>query len=109
MAEELTTSVIVCTKDRVPEVVRFLESLQGQTSQPDDIIIIDASNKKLTSYSSFNKIFSRNFFPTSKLLYQHSSPGLTLQRNKGVALASSEILTGLYSFLIFRMRFPSRS
>ncbi|XID92841.1 glycosyltransferase family 2 protein [Paenibacillaceae bacterium WGS1546] len=39
----MMVSVIVATKDRAEELIRFLESLRNQTRQPDELIVVDGS------------------------------------------------------------------
>jgi glycosyltransferase involved in cell wall biosynthesis len=73
-------SVIIPTKDRPNELKRFLQSLDAQSLQPDELIIVDGSkNENTFSLISEKKITSKYY-----IKYIKSEPGLTKQRNIGI-------------------------
>ena len=73
-------SLIICTYMRPQSVLQLLQSVQGQTLYPDEILIIDGSTNQETSL-----ILNENQF---QHLYYFSVPpeyrGLTQQRNYGI-------------------------
>jgi len=83
-------SLVMCTRNRQFELNRFIESLFLQTLQIDEFILVDSSDedKKLDMESTNSKFLKQNMI----IKYVHSLPGLTLQRNIGVKLASGDIL-----------------
>lgn len=70
-------SLIICTYMRPKPLLRLLQSVEGQTMYPDEILIIDGSTNNETEI-----ILKENQF---KNLYYFSAPpehrGLTKQRN----------------------------
>jgi len=86
------SSVIICTRNREPDLLRALRSLQKQTRQPTEIIIVDSSDERLSESAQFQAAFHKNNFPSTKLIYQHTTPGLTRQRNVGIKLAHGDVL-----------------
>lgn len=89
--EHLTTSIIICTRNRLPDLINCLTSLTGQTKKPDQVIIVDSSSVSLSNCSEFHAFFNTTQFPASQLIYRHTQPGLTLQRNVGISLASGSL------------------
>ncbi len=90
--DKLTSSVIICTRNRMRDVIAFLESLKIQTVQPTEVIIVDSSDKRLDGEEYFTKTFTQAYFISSRLLYKHTQPGLTYQRNVGLDNATSDII-----------------
>lgn len=90
--QKLTTCVIICTRNRIADIVPCLESLIIQTILPQEIIVVDSSDRSLQEYAEFNKIFNADRFPDIHLKYIHTSPGLTYQRNRGIELCTSDIV-----------------
>lgn len=88
----LTTTVIICTRNRIADIVKCLESLVLQTALPQEIIVVDSSDQPLHERSEFNNIFNAQRFNGVILKYQHTSPGLTYQRNVGIGLATQDIV-----------------
>lgn len=86
---KLISSVIICTRNRPNDIVTFLYSLVAQTSTPDELIIVDSSDTPLSQDPFFNQVIQKfNFGYT----YVQSEPGLTLQRNKGIKVATGDII-----------------
>lgn len=92
VSQRTTTTVIICTRNRLADIIRCLESLVLQTAMPQEIIVVDSSDTPLRTYSDFNALFSSSRFPSIRLVYQHSAPGLTYQRNIGISLATQDIV-----------------
>jgi GT2 family glycosyltransferase len=88
----LTTSVIICTRNRLTDLLTCLASLRAQTAQPTELIIIDSSDTPLTNHASFTAAFHAAQFLHTQLIYDHTTPGLTYQRNCGIARASGDVL-----------------
>ncbi len=88
MTTSANISVIIPTKDRPNELKRFLKSLDVQSLQPDELIIVDASeNEKTFSLISEKKITSKYY-----IKYIKSKPGLTRQKNIGVTESNGRLL-----------------
>jgi len=88
----IPSSIIVCTKNRLKNVLTFLDSVEKQTEPPTELIIIDSSNIPIRMHKKFVKNFSQKRFKQTKLIYSHTNPGLTKQRNIGARLSSTEII-----------------
>lgn len=88
----ILTSVILCTRNRPDDVKNFLKSLARQTCPPNELIVVDSSEKTLNNNPDFNLLFDNKIFPGTKLIYRHSDPGLTLQRNIGISLTHAEVI-----------------
>ncbi len=87
----LETSVIICTRNRPSDLAHMLTSLQRQTVAPTEIVIIDSSSTPVIENALIKPLWTKEFF-LAKLIYRHTAPGLTYQRNQGVKHASGEIL-----------------
>jgi GT2 family glycosyltransferase len=88
----LTSGIILATRNRLENVLTFLDSVPSQSALPDELIVIDSSDNKLINESRFTQIFCAQQFPHTQLIYKHTKPGLTHQRNVGVSLASTDIV-----------------
>jgi GT2 family glycosyltransferase len=87
MREKLTISIVIPTKDRPQDIIRCIGSILIQALLPDEIIIVDASDgQKLKSRIGAFKSGKINF------IYIHTRPGLTYQRNVGIATSSGDII-----------------
>ncbi|GEL12411.1 Glycosyltransferase, GT2 family [Flavobacterium glycines] len=74
-------TLIVCTYMRPEPLLRLLQSVQGQTLYPDEIIIIDGSLNQETE-----ALLKRNPFQNlSYFLVSEENRGLTRQRNFGIS------------------------
>ena len=85
----LKASVIICTRNRPDDIITCLHSLVVQTSSPDELIIVDSSDTPISRDPFFNQVI--NEFK-ARYIYVQSEPGLTLQRNKGIKLATGDII-----------------
>ncbi len=90
--QKLSCAIVLATYNRLSNVLIFLDSVARQTVQPDELIIVDASAQKLTDDQKFLDLFVQSRFPCTKLVYTHTTPGLTYQRNVGAAQATAEVL-----------------
>src|SRR5581483_3717691 len=88
----VTCSIILCTRNRFSDVLNFLKTVVEQIEPADELIIIDSSDATINEIESFKQIFNKNNFPQTRLVYKHTSPGLTYQRNVGISIATKEII-----------------
>jgi GT2 family glycosyltransferase len=88
----ITTTVIICTRNRSADLARCLESLVIQTAIPQEIIVVDSSDVPLRDQQSFRDLFNAQRFPSVRLVYLHTNPGLTYQRNRGIEHATQDIV-----------------
>ena len=84
----LTVSVIVCTRNRGGEVVALLASLAAQTRRPDEVVIVDASDRPLleSDWAAAIRACPLN------VRHVRCDPGLTRQRNLGVRASNGDLL-----------------
>ncbi len=87
-----SASIIICTKNRLDDLMNCLDSLSQQTWEPKELIIVDSSDTPLQNEKRFLDHFNTLCFPHTELKYVHTSPGLTRQRNIGVKQARGDIL-----------------
>lgn len=88
----ITSSVIICTRNRPADILICLHSLAKQTVCADEIIIIDSSDAPLESNNEFQQLFTPTHFGITHLVYRHTAPGLPYQRNVGISLATQEVV-----------------
>ncbi|KQB41584.1 glycosyltransferase family 2 protein [Flavobacterium aquidurense] len=83
----LRFSLIVCTYMRPEPLLALLQSVQGQTLYPDEILIIDGSTNNDTKI-----ILEDNKFKNLKyFLISEENRGLTRQRNFGISKINQDI------------------
>jgi GT2 family glycosyltransferase len=83
----ITVSVIICTKNREESLSNCLESINIQSRIPDEIVIIDDGNLK------FNKLSVAYSSLINKFIYiKKNEPGLTASRNLGSVTANGDII-----------------
>jgi GT2 family glycosyltransferase len=90
--KRLTTSVIICTRNRHDCIGACLESIAHQSVLLDELIVVDSSDIPLIAQQSFLAVFNATYFPRTRLLYRHTKPGLPYQRNVGIAIAHADII-----------------
>jgi glucosyl-dolichyl phosphate glucuronosyltransferase len=83
----MTISVIICTRNRLQELVRCVNSIAIQTRLPDEIVIVDSSDD-----DHLHKLLKYHSFKALPIRYFHTEPGLTRQRNIGIKESSGNIL-----------------
>ncbi len=80
-------SLIICTYMRPTPLLHLLQSVQGQTVYPDEILIVDGSNNNETrALLQENQFANLHYFAVSP---EHR--GLTRQRNYGIEKVGNEI------------------
>ncbi|MGB2763667.1 MAG: glycosyltransferase family 2 protein [Candidatus Aminicenantaceae bacterium] len=84
----MNISVIICTKDRTKDLAKLLDSLINQTRKPDELIIVDASQKENTRHMVEQKSDQLPF----DIIYKKTPPGLTRQRNIGISLSRGKYI-----------------
>lgn len=92
MSMDLTASVIICTRNRCNDLVACLQSVATQSKVPEELIIVDSSDEPLMQQALFTQFFTSVIFPATNLTYLHTRPGLTYQRNQGIAKAQGNII-----------------
>jgi glucosyl-dolichyl phosphate glucuronosyltransferase len=85
-------TIVICTRNRLGDLKNFLLSLATQTLAPFELIIVDSSDTPLQYHLSFASLCSSTAFPKTCVDYVHTQPGLTYQRNIGVARATGDVL-----------------
>lgn len=88
----LSSTVIICTRNRCADLVHALRSIARQTEAPTELIIVDSSTVPVEKQEAFCQLFNPSYFGATRLLYLHTNPGLPYQRNVGIAHASCEIV-----------------
>ncbi|MGC9521714.1 MAG: glycosyltransferase family 2 protein [Anaerolineae bacterium] len=88
----LSASVIICTRNRLRSILTCLKSLSEQTYPIQQLIIVDSSNDRLIKADMFLAHFSKERFPETDLVYIHTKPGLTHQRNEGVKRNRADVV-----------------
>ena len=78
----MTIDIVICTKDRREDLQRCLNSLARQSEPPDRVILVDASVHPIEPDLPFGL----------SIEFVHTRPGLTHQRNVGLALATAELV-----------------
>lgn len=87
----MKTSLILCTKNRVDEVIRFTESLYNQIELPDKFIIVDSSDDPLNANKKFIGFFEKREKKIDSH-YIYSKASLTKARNIGIKKATDDII-----------------
>lgn len=90
--QKFTTSVIICTRNRLQDVLTFLPTLTTQTEPATELIFVDSSTEPLETVPVFQELFNSQNFPETRLVYVHTQPGLTFQRNRGIQQATGDIV-----------------
>ena len=85
-------SLVICTRNRLNDIVTCLEVLACQVQQFDQIIIVDASDIPLNKQNRFVRVFHASHFAATALLYLHTFPGTSFQRNRGIEHATGDII-----------------
>ena len=85
----MIVSVIVPTKDRPEEILRFFHSLTAQSLLPHELIVVDASEA-----SSLGALLRQSYpEPGFKVKYVHTRRvSLTIQKNLGILLSCGDVV-----------------
>lgn len=92
MQKTITSSVIICTRNRPDDLRVCLDSIATQTMMPWELIIVDSSDIPLSEQRVFTEYFSSVYFPNITLIYIHTKPELTHQRNMGIMRSTGDVL-----------------
>jgi glycosyltransferase involved in cell wall biosynthesis len=86
-ADVLPLSIIIATRNRPAILRRTLESLAGQSAQPSDLIIVDASEDDFTRVLCLDKPVQ----DLQSVIRWHAAaePGAAVQRNSGIPQCST--------------------
>lgn len=87
MKKTMNISVIICTRNRVKEPMRCIDSILLQTLPSDEIVVVDSSDSDELS-SRIQEIQ----LATTKLVCIHSNPGMTLQWNIGAKASRGDFV-----------------
>ncbi len=84
----VTISIVVCTMNRPNDLKECLRSIENQNYFPHEVIIVDAS------HDNSSKEIVRNYITNNPFNVQYikTNPGLTRQRNIGIAKATGDII-----------------
>lgn len=97
-------SVILCTRNRKDDLMRCLQTLHTQTLPAHEIIIVDSSDMPIgpAPFDTFTNVNTQgergtargeqSRIHTSGVIYLHTQPGLTYQRNRGIQAATGDII-----------------
>ncbi|MEW5736892.1 MAG: glycosyltransferase family 2 protein [Thermodesulfobacteriota bacterium] len=84
-----TVSVVICTKDRFAELLRFFPSLDSQSLLPDEVLVVDASAGDETR----DLVSAKNASGVQyELCHIKAAPGMTRQRNIGLDRSRGDIV-----------------
>jgi len=81
----MTCTVVIATRNRKDDLRGVLESLDLQTDQPLEVLIVDASDPPI------EEEFFRSF-ETLRIRAVRTLPSLCKQRNTGIRLASGDVI-----------------
>jgi GT2 family glycosyltransferase len=88
----LTSSVIICTRNRPDDLAVCLASLDVQERRPDQVVVVDASDgaasrERVLAWAAAS--------PLGRWRHLPAAPGLTRQRNHGVDATDGDVVTFL--------------
>lgn len=78
----LRVGIIIPSKDRPKDIMRCLESVRNQPTQPDEIIVVDQTNPR----------YELPHHPNLVHIHETALSGLTAARNRGIAACTSDIV-----------------
>jgi succinoglycan biosynthesis protein ExoA len=87
----VTLSVVICTKDRPEMLAACLESLEGQTRPPEEIVIVDAS--ATPARDAVDRLLEA--MPDCRFVLLAAAPGLPRQRNLGARATTGSVVVYL--------------
>ena len=99
----LSLSVVVCTRNRPGDLAECLASLARQTRPADEVVVVDASDGG-ASRAVVDGLSER----LPGLRHLSTVPGLTRQRNLGVAWSSGEVVTFLDDDVVLERDYLAR-
>ncbi len=85
-------SIVICTRNRCLDLLNCLTSISNLSKKPDEITIVDSSDVSIFEQNSLKHLIDSPSFAAISLNLITSKPGLTFQRNIGIAKSSGDIL-----------------
>lgn len=90
---KVTSAIVICTRNRPVDILYAISSISQQTELPQEFIIVDSSESKLSDNKQFIKAFAQDTFPQTKCVYKHTTTASSsYQRNVGARLATTDVL-----------------
>ena len=80
----LTVSIVICTRDRAPQLSECLAAVRRLATPPDDILVVDNSAGSAATQTAASEYGVR--------YVTEPAPGLSKARNRGLAECSSDIV-----------------
>lgn len=87
----LSLSVIICTRNRPDDLSRCMRSILIQNHPPNEVIIVDSSDDPSTR----RLVDKHQLQHMTEMHYVYTRPGLTYQRNTGIARSTGDIIAFL--------------
>jgi glycosyltransferase involved in cell wall biosynthesis len=88
LGKDFEVSVLICTRNRFEAMLKCVASLVTQTRLPDELVVVDSSDAMGLEAQLRTLLIGVNV----PFHYEHSAPGLTLQRNIGAALTHGSVI-----------------
>ena len=88
----LTSSVVLCTRNRPDDLAACLASLDDQERRPDEVVVVDASDGAVSHERVLTWAATS---PVGRWRHLPAAPGLTRQRNLGVDATDGDVVTFL--------------
>ncbi len=85
----VTVAAVICTRNRPDDLAACLRSLAAQTRRPAQVVVVDASDtegprRRVEEWAAAG--------PVAELQVIATAPGLTRQRNLGIAAATGDVV-----------------
>jgi glycosyltransferase involved in cell wall biosynthesis len=80
-------SAIICTRNRPHSVLECIDSVKNQSSQPGEIVVVDASDE-----DGLEALLITNYGAATRIRYVRSEGSLPHTRNIGIEKSSGDIL-----------------
>jgi glycosyltransferase involved in cell wall biosynthesis len=84
---QLTTSVIIVTKDRPHLIGDLFEALTAQTVMPGEIVVVDNNSRR-----SYAEVFEAYRTRLPLRIFVEMTPGIPAARNRGIQEARYDII-----------------
>ena len=101
----LTISVVICTRNRPDDLALCLRSLGTQTRMPTEVVVVDASDTDEPERQVAEWAAGRS---VAEVRYLATRPGLTHQRNVGIAEATGDVVTFLDDDVVLEPAYLAR-
>lgn len=83
-------SALIPTFNRYPQVIRLLEAIADLPDQPGEVVVVDGHAGG--DLSARLQAWAQSKTLAFDLVYAHSDPGLTVQRNAGIDVSTGDYL-----------------